>query len=130
MEEISISWEPVLVNVKETLHVLFWLLPTLALGENTEAGMESEASRLLPVVLLLKFSELIEVEVESPASETVLTVTESREVPVRLNVVVHSTAAWEAAKSQGRNDYQCFLHNWGRLNGVNLFRLADYKSEK
>ena len=34
------------------------------------------------------------------------------------------------AKSQGRNDYQCFLHNWGRLNGVNLFRLADYKSEK
>ena len=33
------------------------------------------------------------------------------------------------AKSQGRNDYQCFLHNWGRLNGVNLFRLADYKSE-
>ena len=103
MEEISISWEPVLVNVKETLHVLFWLLPTLALGENTEAGMESEASRLVPVVLLLKFSELIEVEVESPASETVLTVTESREVPVRLNVVVHSTAAWEAAAPRARD---------------------------
>lgn len=29
----------------------------------------------------------------------------------------------------GDNDRECFLHNWGRLNGVNLFRLADYKSE-
>lgn len=61
------------------------------------------ASRSLPEVFLLKLSELIEVEVESPASETVLTVTESREVPVRLNVVVHSTAAWEAAAPRARD---------------------------
>ena len=40
---------------------------------------------------------------ESPASETVLTVTVSREVPVRLNVVVHSTAAWEAAAPRARD---------------------------
>ena len=73
------------------------------MGENTEAGIEPEASRSLPAELLLKSWEAIEVEVESPASETVLTVTESREVPVRLNVVVHSTAAWEAAAPRARD---------------------------
>ena len=61
------------------------------------------ASKSLPEVFLLKLSELIEEEVESPASETVFTVTVSREVPVRLNVVVHSTAAWEAAAPRARD---------------------------
>lgn len=102
MEEIIISWEPVLVNVKETLHVLFPVPPTLALGENTEDGMDPEASRSLPEELLLKSPELIEVEDVRPTSDTVFTVTVSREVPVRLKVVEHSTAAWEIAVPKAR----------------------------
>ena len=49
--------------------------------------------------------------------------------PVKRSGAQHRGLGSRRAKSQGRNDYQCFLHNWGRLNGVNLFRLADYKSE-
>ena len=64
--------------------------------------MEPEASRSLPEVLLLKSSAEIDVGEESPTSETVFTVTVSREVPVRLNVVVHSTAAWETAVPRTR----------------------------
>ena len=117
MEDISMSWEPVLVNVKETLHVLFPAPPTLALGENTEAGMEPEARRSLPEVLLLKSSELIEVEEVSPTSDVVFTVTVSREVPVRLKVVEHNTAAWETAVPKVReamsiNDFFITRRGW------------------
>lgn len=102
MEEIIISWEPVLVNVKETLHVLFPIPPILVLGENTEDGMEPAPNRSLPMVLLLKSPEPIEVEDVSPTSDTLFTVTVSREVPVRLNVVEHSTAAYETAAPKDR----------------------------
>ena len=106
-----------MVNVKETLHVLFPAPPTLALWENTEAGMEPEARRSLPEVLLLKSSELIEVEEVSPTSDVVFTVTVSREVPVRLKVVEHNTAAWETAVPKVReamniNDFFITRRGW------------------
>lgn len=109
MEDISMSWEPVLVNVKETLHVLFPAPPTLALGENTEAGMEPEARRSLPEVLLLKSSELID---RGGGSEPYIGCRVHRDGiqgsagPVKSSGTQHRSLGNCCSKSQGGNDYQ------------------------
>ena len=61
--------------------------------------------------------ELIEVEEVSPTSDVVFTVTVSREVPVRLKVVEHNTAAWETAVPKVReamiiNDFFITRRGW------------------
>ena len=88
------SWAAVLVNVKDMLQEP--PLATLELGVTTEDGMELCPSRS-PLWPPAGFPPLLKEEMEvgpsSPYPDSLLIVTDPRLLPVRLNVVVHKTAA-------------------------------------